>query len=100
MGVIESEWPSNAGSVSLHFIPRVAGAHGNRTHQEPVSRPLTGFEDRAGHQLWAHSRAIRNRDLRGTYQMRSVGHTGYLAGFVPQIGGKCDGTAGEVEAER
>ena len=28
----------------------LAGAHGNRTHQEPVSRPLTGFEDRAGHQ--------------------------------------------------
>ena len=29
---------------------KLAGTHGNRTHQEPVSRPLTGFEDRAGHQ--------------------------------------------------
>ena len=28
----------------------VAGTYGNRTHQEPVSKPLTGFEDRAGHQ--------------------------------------------------
>jgi hypothetical protein len=28
----------------------MAGAHGNRTHQEPVSRPLTGFEDRTEHQ--------------------------------------------------
>jgi hypothetical protein len=28
----------------------LAGAHGNRTHQEPVSKPLTGFEDRTEHQ--------------------------------------------------
>jgi hypothetical protein len=39
--------------VSLYGI--MAGAHGNRTHQEPVSRPLTGFEDRAGHQPRTHS---------------------------------------------
>lgn len=25
--------------------------HENRTHQGPLSRPLTGFEDRAGHQI-------------------------------------------------
>lgn len=34
----------------------MAGAYGNRTHQEPVSKPLTGFEDRAGHQPRTHSR--------------------------------------------
>ena len=34
----------------------MAGAYGNRTHQEPVSRPLTGFEDRAEHQLLTRSR--------------------------------------------
>ena len=28
----------------------VAGAHGNRTHREPLSRPPTGFEDRGRHQ--------------------------------------------------
>ena len=28
----------------------LAGAYGNRTHQEPLARPLTGFEDQAGHQ--------------------------------------------------
>ena len=33
----------------------MAGAYGNRTHQEPVSRPLTGFEDRAEHQLRTRS---------------------------------------------
>ena len=37
----------------------MAGAHGNRTHQEPVSRPLTGFEDRAGHQPRTHSPMLR-----------------------------------------
>ena len=34
----------------------LAGAYGNRTHQEPLSRPLTGFEDRAEHQLRTRSR--------------------------------------------
>jgi hypothetical protein len=34
----------------------VAGANGNRTHQGPLSRPLTGFEDRAGHQPRTRSR--------------------------------------------
>ena len=34
----------------------MAGAYGNRTHQEPVSRPLTGFEDRPEHQLLTRSR--------------------------------------------
>ncbi len=35
---------------------KMAGTHGNRTHQEPVSRPLTGFEDQAGHQPRTRSR--------------------------------------------
>ena len=39
----------------------MAGTHGNRTHQEPVSRPLTGFEDRAGHQPRTRSRVLWNR---------------------------------------
>ena len=34
---------------------RVAGVHGNRTHQRPVSRPLDGFEDRGRHQPNTHS---------------------------------------------
>lgn len=29
----------------------MAVGHENRTHQGPLSRPLTGFEDRAGHQI-------------------------------------------------
>ena len=37
---------------------KMAGTHGNRTHQEPVSRPLTGFEDRAGHQPRTRSRCF------------------------------------------
>jgi hypothetical protein len=37
-------------NIDVSRLGIMAGAHGNRTHQEPVSRPLTGFEDRAGHQ--------------------------------------------------
>ena len=33
----------------------VTGAYGNRTHQEPVSKPLTDFEDRAVHQRQTRS---------------------------------------------
>ena len=42
-------------------LVKVAGAHGNRTHQEPVSRPLTGFEDRAAHQQRTRSRMMPGR---------------------------------------
>jgi hypothetical protein len=58
-GGMKSNWPSNAVFVNFHPIQRMAGAHGNRTHQEPVSRPLTGFEDRAGHQPRTHSPMLR-----------------------------------------
>ena len=40
----------------------LAGAYGNRTHQEPVSRPLTGFEDRAEHQLPTRSQMMQEED--------------------------------------
>ena len=63
----------------------MAGAYGNRTHQEPVSRPLTGFEDRAEHQLLTRSRMMPNNGLRRTYQIRCVGPTGCFTGFVPPI---------------
>ena len=69
----------------------MAGAYGNRTHQEPVSRPLTGFEDRAEHQLLTRSRVLIDKGLRRIYQFRSVGPTGYFTGFVPQIGEKAMG---------
>jgi hypothetical protein len=38
----------------------MAVGHENRTHQGPLSRPLTGFEDRAGHQIRRpyHSRLV------------------------------------------
>ena len=55
-------------TTNFGILPRgttsLAGAHGNRTHQEPVSRPLTGFEDRAGHQPRTRSRVMRSKDLR------------------------------------
>ncbi len=66
----------------------MAGAYGNRTHQEPVSKPLTGFEDRAEHQLLTRSRALPEKGLRRRYQIRCVGPTGFFTGFVPHIGGK------------
>ena len=78
----------------------MAGAYGNRTHQEPVSKPLTGFEDRAGHQPRTHSRVLSHKGWRREYRSKCVGPTGYFTGFVPQIGGTGDGTARKVEAER
>jgi hypothetical protein len=65
---------------------RLAGAHGNRTHQEPVSRPLTGFEDRTEHQQRKRSPVMPIKDLRRTYQIRSVGPTGYLPVSSPKSG--------------
>jgi hypothetical protein len=51
--------PTPIGLIKSQVIDRtdcfMAGAYGNRTHQEPVSRPLTGFEDRAEHQLLTRS---------------------------------------------
>ena len=54
---------------------KLAGAYGNRTHQEPVSKPLTGFEDRAWHQPRTHSRLRRkktvyDRKRRKSYRQR------------------------------
>jgi len=34
----------------------LAGVSGNRTHQEPLTRPLNGCADRAGHQPRTNSR--------------------------------------------
>ena len=45
----------DAGLARLGDCRMLAGVHGNRTHQRPVSRPLDGFEDRGRHQPNTHS---------------------------------------------
>jgi hypothetical protein len=49
----------------------MAEAYGNRTHQEPLSRPLTGFEDRGRHQPTTR---FRGDDYRIS-QSRSLGYS-------------------------
>lgn len=76
----------------------MAGTYGNRTHQEPVSKPLIGFEDRAGHQprtrsprrssFWqsgnhvVQSEEKENEGLPGSIQGR-VGDTDLTGAFEP-----------------
>ena len=66
------------------FRRELAGAYGNRTHQEPVSRPLTGFEDRAGHQprtrspQGLHSHRARTIPSSAPKCLRSRGGTGKI----------------------
>jgi hypothetical protein len=61
----------------------LAGAHGNRTHQEPVSRPLTGFEDRTEHQLRKRS-PLRQQAAEHEYTRRNPLFPGGLRSSIPE----------------
>jgi hypothetical protein len=73
--------------VQLDVTGKLAGADGNRTHQEPVSRPFSGFEDRAGHQPRNRSR-LPPIEAANQQTMRS-------ATLSPALPGRCDVASGD-----